>query len=207
MKLIKPTYEFIEEIRKLYLAKEDNDELNQNILKLFNTFNNDKNKSNVLIKVAALNKIYSTSIVNINPVVNHIIQISSTQLNPKSKIEYIEFVDKISKINWTNNKGKCFERNNLSFASKYVHFLSNFEIPIYDSYIWIVINGYLGQNTNKNISFINPKNYKEFYDTFTKFKIDFGLENHSNYEIDKFLWQYGKKLISEIQTEMIIDLD
>ena len=86
-------------------------------------------------------------------------------------------MDKISKVNWTNGKGKCFERNNLSFSSKYVHFLSDFEIPIYDSYIWIIINGYLGQKNNEKISFENPSNFKEFYATFEKFKIDLGLEN------------------------------
>ena len=206
MKLKNPTKEFIDEILKLY-SVEEGDELNENLLKLFETFNDDKNKFNVLIKVASLNKIYSTAIVNINPVVDQIIKISSSESNPKTITEYVEFVDKISKINWTNGKGKNFERNNLSFSSKYVHFLSNFEIPIYDSYIWIIINGYLGQKNSEKISFENPSNFKEFYATFEKFKIDLGLENYSNYKIDKFLWQYGKKLIQEIEKEMLIDLE
>ena len=206
MKLKKPTEEFITEILKLYSA-EEGDELNENLLKLFKTFNDDKNKFNVLIKVASLNKIYSTAIVNINPVVKQIIKVSNSESNPKTITEYIAFVDKISKINWTNDKGKCFERNNLSFSSKYVHFLSDFEIPIYDSYIWIIINGYLGQNNREKKSFENPSNYKEFYATFEKFKIDLGLENYSNYTIDKFLWQYGKKLIQEIENEMLINLE
>lgn len=206
MKLKKPTEEFIAEILKLY-SIEEGDELNDKLLKLFKTFNDDKNKFNVLIKVAALNKIYSTAIVNINPVVEQIIKISSTESNPKTIIEYIAFVDKISKVNWTNDKGKCFERNNLSFSSKYVHFLSNFQIPIYDSYIWIIINGYLGQRNNEKISFENPKNFKEFYETFEKFKRDLGLEMYSNYSIDKFLWQYGRELIREIENELLIDLE
>ena len=112
MKLKKPTEEFITEILKLYSA-EEGDELNENLLKLFKTFDDDKNKFNVLIKVASLNKIYSTAIVNINPVVKQIIKVSNSESNPKTITEYIAFVDKISKINWTNDKGKCFERNNL----------------------------------------------------------------------------------------------
>ncbi|WP_310381605.1 hypothetical protein [Flavobacterium sp.] len=206
MKLKNPTKEFIDEILKQY-SVEDGYELDKNLLKLFKTFNDDKNKFNVLIKVASLNKIYSTAIVNINPVVDQINKTSISESNPKTITEYITFVDKIAKVNWTNGKGKCFERNNLSFSTKYVHFLSDFETPIYDSYIWIIINGYLGQKNNEKISFENPNNFKEFYATFEKFKTDLGLESYSNYDIDKFLWQYGKKLIQEIENEMLIDLE
>ena len=205
MKLKSPTEEFIYEILELY--SEEN-ELNENFLKLFKTFNDDNKKYDVLIKVASLNKIYSTAIVNINPVVKQINEISRlTESNPKTITEYVELVDKISKVNWTNSKGENFERNNLSFASKYIHFSSNYKTPIYDSYIWIIIKGYLGQKNNEKISFENPKSFKEFYTVFEKFKIDLGLEHYSNYDIDKFLWQYGKNLISEIEAEMLIDLE
>lgn len=206
MKLKKPTEEFITEILELY-SIEEGDELNNNLLKLFKTFCDDTNKYNVLIKVAALNKIYSTAIVNINPIVEQIIKFSNSETNPKTLIEYISFVDKISKVNWTNEKGKYFERNNLSFSSKYVHFLSDFKVPIYDSYIWIILNGYLGQKNNEKISFESPNSFKEFYSRFEKFKIDLKLEEYSNYTIDKFLWMYGKKLLREIEIEMSFDLE
>lgn len=196
--LQKPTKKFIRGILDIYEQEEGN-ELNENLLKLFKTFNNDLNRYNVLIKVASLNKIYSTAITNINPVVEQIIKI--TKENNKFK-NYVSFVDKISKIEWTNSKGITFKRNNMSFASKYVHFLSNYETPIYDSYIWIIIKGYLGQKNGELKSFNTPKSFKEFYATFYKFKKELNLENYSNYEIDKFLWQYGKKLILEIESEL-----
>ncbi|MEZ4817531.1 MAG: hypothetical protein R2776_06135 [Flavobacteriaceae bacterium] len=206
MTLQKPTESFISEILEKY-ANDEGNELNETLLKLFQTFDNDKNKFNVLIKVAALNKIYSTAITNINPVVEQIIKTSNSDLKPKKITEYVDFVDKISKVSWTNDKGKSFERNNLSFSSKYVHFLSGFKTPIYDSYIWIVIKGYLGQKNNEKISFKNPTDFKEFYSTFEKFKKDLDLEIYSNYEIDKFLWQYGKLLIQNIEKEKLIDLN
>lgn len=206
MKLEKPSKEFIEKTLKLFADKEG-DELNENLLKLFQTFNDDKNKFHVIIKVAALNKIYSTAITNINPVVEKIVKASNENLTIKSINEYIEFVDKIAKIKWTNSKETSFERNNLSFASKYVHFLSGYTAPIYDSYIWIVINGYLGQKNREKISFKNPKSYREFYNTFEKFKKDLGLEKYTNYQIDKFLWQYGKTMITKIESELNITLD
>ncbi|ESU20182.1 hypothetical protein FEDK69T_30330 [Flavobacterium enshiense DK69] len=159
-----------------------------------------------MIKVASLNKIYSTAITNINPVVE---KINETAENYKlyKTADYVNFVDKISFVKWKNDKGEEYERNNLSFASKYTHFSSNYETPIYDSYIWIVIKGYLGQNNHEKLSFTIPKNYAEFYLTFTEFKKAFNLENYSNYTIDKFLWTYGRKMIIDIVKEMEINLD
>ena len=87
-----------------------------------------------------------------------------------------------------------------------MHFFSGHKTPIYDSYIWIIIKGYLGQKNNKKISFTNPSNFKEFYSTFIIFKKEFRLEKYSNYEIDKFLWQYGKKLIQNIESELTISI-
>lgn len=205
MKLNKITNDFINEILKDYSLIEG-DELNQKLLKLFKEFPDDTNKFDVLIKVASLNKIYSTAITNINPVVE---KINKTAFNNNihSTDDFVNFVDKISFVKWQNEKGNEYERNNLSFASKYVHFLSNFETPIYDSYIWIVIKGYLGQINDEKISFATPKNYAEFYSTFNKFKKAFNLEEHSNYDIDKFLWTYGRNLIKDIEKEMNVNLD
>lgn len=207
MKLQKPTKEFISDILNLYSTEQNGNELNKNLLKLFKTFEDDNNKYNVLIKVAALNKIYSTAITNINPVVEQIIEVNKRCSNLNKLEDYIYFIDEIAKIKWTNKKGESFERNNLSFASKYVHFVSEFQTPIYDSYIWIIIKGYLGQKIENEVTFKNPENFKEFYFTFDKFKKEFNLESYSNYELDKFLWQYGKSLISSLETELKISLE
>jgi len=206
MKLEKPTEKFMAETLKLFSYGEG-DELNENLLKLFQTFNDDSNKFHVIIKVAALNKIYSTAITNINPVVEKIVKASNENPTFKSINDYVEFVDKISKIKWINSKENSFERNNLSFASKYVHFISGHSTPIYDSYIWIVINGYLGQKNDTKTSFANPKSYRGFYDTFERFKKEFQLEKYTNYQIDKFLWQYGKSMITDIESELNTTLD
>ena len=205
MKLKNPDAKFINLTYEKY-SKIEGDELNDKLQKLFITFNNDNNKYDVLIKVAALNKIYSTAITNINPVVEQISKISKQSKKLEKIEDYINYVDKISRIEWVNEKKQNFKRNNLSFASKYVHFLSHKKIPIYDSYIWIVIKGYLGQKNNSKIVFSNPKNYLEFYKTFCDFKSAFNLKKYSNYQIDKFLWFYGRTLIKEIEKELSTDL-
>ena len=144
MKLRKPSVKFVQSTLNRY-EKQGGHLLNDKLLKLFRTFSDESDLSETRIKVAALNTLYSTAITNINPVVNRILSVSA-EVRPKRLSEYVEFVDLISEVKWTNpNTGLTYERNNLSFASKYVHFLSKTRTPIYDSYIWIIIRGYLGQ--------------------------------------------------------------
>lgn len=195
--LQKPTSEFINKIDDIYINEEGN-EINRKLSKLFESFPDNSNKQDVTIKVAALNSIYSTAITNIKPVVNHIVKTIPKNTTNYSLNDYISEVDKIATIQWENpNNGKSFIRHNLSFASKFIHFLSNKQTPIYDSYIWILMIGYFFQK-GKKYSFSSPKNYLEFYSKFEEFKNIYSLNHLSNYAIDKFLWQYGKTTLFDI---------
>lgn len=205
MKLIQPSAKFVNSNLKEYKIGGGH-LLNEKLLKLFRTFNDTSNLSETRIKVAALNTLYSTAIKNIKPVVNQIVEVSRN-VTPRTTEEFVELIDQISEVEWTNqNSGKSYKRNNISFASKYVHFLSEKQTPIYDSYIWIIIKGYLGQNGIEKMSFRNPNSYSEFYETFTKFKTGLELQRFSNYELDKFLWQYGRKSVGEINEEQGLGL-
>lgn len=171
--------------------------MDESLAKLFLHMNDESNLHEVKIKVAALNKLYSTAIQNINPVAEKIQEQWKENSVFNNEQSYVDFIDKISNVMYGDKP-----RNNLSFASKYVHFLSKFQTPIYDSYIWIVMIGYLKQSGNvKEYSFIVPNNYADFYKVFNDFKATYNLQNKKNYGIDKFLWQYGKLLIDEIQAK------
>lgn len=109
--------------------------------------------------------------------------------------EFIKLVCDIAKVEWKDKTGKLQSRTNLSFASKYIHFISKRKTPIYDSYIWIIMIGYLRQHANKNYSFSEPICYDNFYKKFVEFKEFFPLlKDVTNYKIDKFLWQMGKSI-------------
>jgi len=203
--LQKPEKNFIDFMLAEY-AKIEGDELNLKLQKLFNDFPDDTNKFDVMIKVAALNKIYSTAITNINPVVDKINEVFKSE-SLRTEEDYLNLVDKISPVEWTNEKDISFKRNNTSFASKYVHFVSNRNIPIYDSYIWIIIQAYIAQKNGIKPSFSNPNNYLEFYNSFIEFKSLYNLKKYSNYTIDKFLWIYGRTLIKEIERDLEINLE
>ena len=207
MKLLEITDANFDEIIMLH-DKEGGNSINASLSKLFNCLDNESSKFEVSIKVAALNQLYSTAIQYITPVVDKIVNEIGNNHALFNENEYVELVDKIATATWISpTTKKNHSRCNLSFASKYVHFLSGYKVPIYDSYIWIVMIGYLNQNSKSAHSFKAPANYRDFYNVFTEFKNNFNLTSYSNYELDKFLWQYGKNIINKIMNEESVNLD
>jgi len=194
----------------LILSQHDADggnDINESLGKLFSSLSDEENKNEVSIKVAALNQLYSTAIQYIKPVVAKIVLEVKRNHSELGDDAYLDLVDRIASIEWVSETtGKRHKRKNLSFASKYVHFLSKRYAPIYDSYIWLVMVAYLKEK-NIKVNLSPPKSYSEFYRSFTKFKESYCLESYSNYQIDKFLWQYGKNILSEIMKSEGVNLD
>jgi hypothetical protein len=114
--------------------------INASLSKLFGTLNDEQNQYEVSIKVAALNQIYSTAIQYIAPVVSKIVDEIDNNHIAYGLEEYVTLVDKVSTITWkSQTTSENHTRRNISFCSKYIHFLSGRKLPIYDSYIWIVM--------------------------------------------------------------------
>jgi hypothetical protein len=196
--LIEPNSKNIKSILKQH-DEDGGNSINVSLTKLFNSLEDETNKHEVSIKVAALNQIYSTAIQYIAPVVSQITENIDNNHKTLSITQYVETVDKIATVTWVSPiTGKVHTRCNMSFSSKYIHFLSGCQLPIYDSYIWIVMIGYLNQKNKTTLSFAPPKTYQEFYSVFLGFQNDFKLTEYTNYDLDKYLWQYGKNLINEI---------
>jgi len=200
MKLIDINNDSFDKMLKLH-ADNGGDLINASLSKMFDCLNDETSKYEVQTKVAALNQLYSTAIQYITPVVKKIVREV-----PKNQ-KYSSLVDKIATVKWKNSTtGKTYSRCNLSFASKYIHFLSKYEIPIYDSYIWIVMIGYLRQK-GLAYSFNPPANYNKFYEKFIEFIDQYNLQQRSTYDIDKFLWQYGKKMLKKIMSKQKVKLE
>jgi hypothetical protein len=194
------------------MLKQHNDDggnsINDSLTKLFNSLNDETNEYDVSIKVAALNQIYSTAIQYLAPVVSQIHKNINNNHKTLSITQYAGMVDKIATVTWVSPaSAKQHTRCNVSFSSKYIHFLSGRQLPIYDSYIWIVMIGYLNQKNKTKLSYSPPKSYQEFYSVFLGFKNNFGLTERTNYDLDKYLWQYGKNLINEIISAEGVKLD
>jgi hypothetical protein len=205
--LVEPNNSNIEAMLKQH-DKDGGNSINDSLTKLFNSLNDEKNEYELSIKVAALNQIYSTAIQYITPVVSQICKNINNSHKSLSIAQYAETVDKIATVTWVSpTSAKQHTRCNMSFSSKYIHFLSGRQLPIYDSYIWIVMIGYLNQKNKTKLSFSPPKSYQEFYSIFLGFKKDFSLTERTNYDLDKYLWQYGKNLINEIISTEGVSLD
>ncbi|WP_312512523.1 hypothetical protein [Massilia sp.] len=177
--------------------------INEKLDLLFSTFPDNICPNDVLVKVAVLNTIYNTSIKYILPVARKInAEFKILGKRPKGiTVSPIDMVDRIATAKWVSEEsGKVVVRTNLSFASKYMHFESKRDVPIYDSYIWIIMNGYL-HAAGDRVTFGAPCNYADFYARFQQFRQRFHLDGYSNYQIDKFLWQYGKAKISRYRKE------
>lgn len=184
-----------------------NNAINENISKVFACFPDNLCENDVKIKVAVVNTLYNTGIRYIDPVAKNITTVFSRLRSGDLIIsDSIELVDLVAKTNWENNgSGASHTRNNLSFASKFMHFHSERAIPIYDSYVWILMTGYL-RRAGVRALIGNPVRYSDFHDRFVIFRKKFNLAEYSVYEIDKFLWQYGKQLITDIRAELKVDI-
>jgi len=197
---ITPT--LIDEMNTRHIA-EGGTAINEKLDLLFSTFPDNTCLNDVQVKVAVLNTIYNTSIKYILPVASKInAEFKALDKSEnRVKVSLIEMVDRIAKTEWVSEESrKEVVRTNLSFASKYMHFESKRDVPIYDSYIWIVMNGYL-HAAGDRVTFGTPRNYADFYARFQQFRKRYNLEAYSNYQIDKFLWQYGKAKISEYRKD------
>ena len=193
MKLMKLNKKNIIQILKEF--EENNGiEMTDSLFKLFSNMND--NYYDTMVKCSSLNHMYSTSIKYLDPIVENItLLLSKTDIDEFSLKDFENMVDEISYVEWNSrNSGKLNKRNNLSFSSKYIHFLSNGKVMIYDSYIWVLLTAYLNQYKNKNYKYTNPSNYKEFLNRFKEFKYEFNLNSYTNYQLDKYLWFYGKKM-------------
>ena len=191
------TPEHFQEIRQRHLD-ERHDALNDKIQKLFHHFPDNTNLEDVRLKASVINSLYNTNIRYIDPSVRRITTVFEDVENGKSgTCDDIDLVDLIAETTWEGYKNKKTERKYyLSFASKFMHFQSGRVLPIYDSYIWLVMVGYLRRRGLKQ-RFANPKTYRDFYKVFCTFKESYGLSDYSNYDVDKFLWQYGMRLVDE----------
>lgn len=184
------------QINNVFLEYEDQggNHLNEKLTKLFKAFQDHDDEYDTLIKVATLNKIYSTNMRSLGPMVDNIVNaIGKSKLDSLKTQEYVKLVDIISITDHGNHKGKRKIIRNLSFASKYIHFISNNQTPILDAYIWIMMQGYLHQTFGRKAKRTQPKTYHNFYEQFCRFKKAMKLESTSNYKLDKVLWYMGKQ--------------
>ena len=187
--LAKPTPDLVRD----WIAKFEEDEqphlTDRAIAWLVSKLPLNENLEDVLLKVAAINSLYSTNIYAIYRVSQHI-----CDLNIDSRLREGDpnLVEEIAHVKISDE----VERYNYSFATKYCSWHAPEMYPIYDRIAEQMIVWY-----QKDDAFA-PKftrqqlweDYNLFRETIKAFRNHYGLNEFSFKQLDKFLWKYGRKL-------------
>lgn len=150
----------------------------------FDTYPNNADINDILIKASVLNDFYSTNIFSIFPVAKHILNLD---IDSRLKRGDETLVNDIANIS-INGKTKNF----YSFATKYCshHFPKIF--PIYDSYVEKVLMYFQKKDNFSKFKKEDLKNYKIFKDTLINFKKFYNIDEYNLKDIDRYIWQLGK---------------
>ena len=150
-----------------------------------------KTIEDILLKAATLNDFYSTNIYSIYPVAKHILELDIDSRLAEGRVD---LVDEIQKVVVGGR-----EMHFYSFASKYCSHHNEKDFPIYDSYVDEVLRYFRDRSGDSFARFHNVelKVYPRFKDLLLAFRAYYGLEEFSLKEVDKYIWQLGKKYFTK----------
>ena len=149
--------------------------------------NNDINE--ILIKVATLNDFYSTHILNIFKVAEHIKNIKN--LDDRLQKGDEKLVKEIAKVGLKNKNGKKIIF--YSFATKFCSHHNDKDFAIYDRYVEKILMHFKKHNFSKNFTKKEDlKEYSNFKNILLDFRVYYKLDCNLK-ELDRYLWQLGRK--------------
>lgn len=141
----------------------------------------------VLLKVVALNELYSTNIFSIEKVARHVAELHVDTFLANGSLEV---VDKIANV---MIEGKI--RNNFSFATKYCNWHNRAAYPMYDGNAVTCLVWYKDRDSFADFEDDDNLRYsKTFFDVVDKFRDHYGLNSFTFKQLDKFLWRFGKRI-------------
>lgn len=181
-----PCKEEVEKWLKHWNSLPDYTEQEKALDKLFfGEFKTNDNLQNILIKCSTLNDFYSTNIFKVYNVAIHIL---SLNIDERLQNNDPTLVNDIARVT-INGKEKCF----YSFASKYCSHHNPLNFPIYDSYVEKVLKYFRKENPLLKFDNNDLKDYKKFKGILNKFQQLYNIEEYSLKDLDRYLWQLGKK--------------
>ena len=145
-----------------------------------------KEISDILLKVAALNDFYSTNIFSVYPVAKHI---QSLDIDSRLCTGDVSVVKDIQRV----TIGDGVVKNFYSFATKYCSHHRPLEFPIYDSYVEKILCYFRDRDGFASFRTPDLKDYARFKEVLIAFRSFYGLEEYNLKQIDKYIWQLGKK--------------
>lgn len=187
MEIIEPSTKEVEKYLKNWDELENYALQESSLKKLFNkTYPLNNNMDDVLIKVCSLNDFYSTNIFSPFIIAKHIMDLN---IDKRLKDNDLDLVNDIALVEVKKNK----KINFYSFATKYCSHHKPEVYPIYDSFVEKILMSL--KKTDKFAKFkkADLKDYTKYKNILIEFKMFYKLEKFNLKEIDKYLWQAGKK--------------
>lgn len=151
----------------------------------FETYPNNTDINDILIKAASLNDFYSTNIFSIFTVAKHIL---SLDIDKRLQDGDASLVDDIADVTIGGKKRRFY-----SFASKYCSHHKPTLFPIYDSFVDKVLRYFRKVDGFCSFSDEDLKNYPRFIEILNQFQRFYGLEDVNKKDLDRYLWQLGKR--------------
>lgn len=140
----------------------------------------------ILIKVCSLNDFYSTNIFSPFIVAKHIANLSIDKRLAKNDFALVNEIALVP-INGTK------KRNFYSFATKYCSHHKPEEYPIFDNFVEKMLMYFKGQDGFLRFKKKDMRDYPKYREILIQYSKFYGLERFTLKQIDKYLWQAGKK--------------
>ncbi len=162
--------------------------------KLFHEFCPDnKHLDNVLLKTTALNAFYATNIYFEYAVAKHIV---SLDIDERINRGDITLVTDIASGHGVKNKRTGKEICFYSFATKYCSHHRPLLFPIYDSYVDKLLTHLRDVDHFAEFNNDELRDAERFKEIVLKLRDFYNLNEFSLKQVDRYLWQYGKKMFS-----------
>jgi hypothetical protein len=174
-----------------YLIKWDNLEeyyiwQESSLDKLFHeTYKDNTDLKEILIKCSCLNDFYSTNIFLIYPVAKNIYNLKIDDRLNKGDSSLVNDIAHVT----INGVEKTF----YSFASKYCSHHNSINFPIYDYFVDKMLWYFQKKDKFSNFSKEDLKDYVKFKNIIMDFKKFYDIDEYNLRDIDKYLWIAGKK--------------
>lgn len=146
-----------------------------------NTYPQNNNQEEVLLKCAAINAFSSTNVYDLYSMAKHIV---NKRIDEKLKSGDLSLVDTIAKIEIGGKK-----HNFYSFATKYCHYHNPEKYPIYDNYVAKVLCSF--PEDFRVVKEKELREYEKFVEVLKDFKLHYGLDLSFD-DLDKYLWRLGR---------------
>lgn len=185
-----PSVEEVEYWLNKWDSSPDYTEQEAAIYELFHgAYSYNENLQHILIKCSVLNDFYSTNIFKVYSVATHI---QSLHIDKRLAEGDLTLVNDVARVE-ISGKSKNF----YSFASKYCSHHNQDSYPIYDSYVDKMLKYFKKKDSFAKFENDDLRDYPKFVSVVKQFRTYYGLEKYNLKDLDRYLWQAGKKYFNK----------